>query len=216
MSYDQNSPLGQAIDAYIEAIPERDAMFAEASHRDGTPGFAAAFAAAERREKDDLYALQTAFHKATKHLNPLSSCRLMNAEAILKCAGGRKVPASVQVEIQTKNGKPELVREDLRLKPFAEHLGFDTLTSALSDAMVPSNGYSFERGNLRIWGMGARWMAAEIVEGSYSNHRHFDDLLTALAETSGVTHAEAVRVSDQLAARLVKAASTPSSARRPR
>lgn len=203
MAYNPNTPLGRAIDLFIASEPDRQALYLEVDARKSGPEVTAAFDRWQKRQLDDLLALQTAFYEATSHINSQDSCFRMSAEDILKCAGGRVVPPSVQAEIRMKNGRPEECRDDLRLKPYAEHLGFSALTNSISDVAVPQNGYSFERDNTRVWATGDGWQVADVINDKFSNHRKYASLLAALSVESGVSKEDAVRISEELASKLV-------------
>jgi hypothetical protein len=86
-------------------------------------------------------------------------------------------------------------REDIRLKPYAEKLGFkaETDSSGFWIEGVPYNSYIFRKGKVSIWYVGPMrcstrlpqkgdWMAADKVKGGFGfgNYRSYEGLKAAL------------------------------------
>lgn len=77
-------------------------------------------------------------------------------------------------------------REDIRLKAYAEKLGFEAKTDAQGFWIegVPYDSYIFVKGKTEIWkvltNMIDEWRAADRVQGRLKNHRSYKDLKTAL------------------------------------
>jgi hypothetical protein len=84
-------------------------------------------------------------------------------------------------------------REDIRLKSYAEKLGFKAEVDRQGFWIegVPYSSYSFRKGNKTVWYVGPNrvslrvpqkgdWMAADKVDGYYENHRSYEGLKAAL------------------------------------
>jgi hypothetical protein len=84
-------------------------------------------------------------------------------------------------------------REDIRLKAYAEKLGFKAKADEQGFWIegVPYNSYIFVKGKTELWYVGPTrtcvrlpqkgdWMAADLVNGRIQRHRSYEGLTTAL------------------------------------
>lgn len=87
-------------------------------------------------------------------------------------------------------------RIDIELKTYAESLGFTATVDqkGFHQPDVPNNPWSFVKGAVTIWYVGSNrssvslpkeaqhgdWMAAELIDDSFCNHRAYDGLKAAL------------------------------------
>lgn len=129
-----------------------------------------------------LDALRAAFYECTSHINSRERCATLSASEILHAMGGLKICPHIQ------GSAANLQREDIRVKPYAESLGFDAFAAARPEFVermgYPSISYVFEKGSIHIWSSADGVRAADLLdEGAgerFSNHRTYPSFFAAL------------------------------------